>query len=264
MGLADVTVELQVCFIFVTVQKLLFMTLSFIADENECKYRPCDVFAHCTNTLGSFTCSCFPGYVGDGLHCEGNKSYKSKVLFLISMHPVDIDECQDPSIAARCVENAECCNLPANWACKCKPGFEGDGEERCTDIDECARPGSCGINADCHNTPGNYTCLCREGFEGNPYDGCADIDECTHPEACGAGAICTNLEGSHRCDCPEGFDGDARSTGCVDYNECARSPCGRNAQCANEVGTFRCYCPEGFVGDAMTDCQGKKVCFKSK
>lgn len=42
-------------------------------DENECKYRPCDVFAHCTNTLGSFSCTCFPGYIGDGLHCEGNK-----------------------------------------------------------------------------------------------------------------------------------------------------------------------------------------------
>ncbi|KAI8124767.1 Protein HEG like protein 1, partial [Lucilia cuprina] len=42
-----------------------------VQDENECKYRPCDVFAHCTNTLGSFTCTCFPGYRGDGLHCEG-------------------------------------------------------------------------------------------------------------------------------------------------------------------------------------------------
>lgn len=41
------------------------------SDENECKYRPCDVFAHCTNTLGSFACSCFPGYVGDGFHCQG-------------------------------------------------------------------------------------------------------------------------------------------------------------------------------------------------
>lgn len=40
-------------------------------DENECKYRPCDVFAHCTNTLGSFFCTCFPGYQGDGFQCEG-------------------------------------------------------------------------------------------------------------------------------------------------------------------------------------------------
>lgn len=44
---------------------------TFPTDENECKYRPCDVFAHCTNTLGSFMCSCFPGYQGDGFQCEG-------------------------------------------------------------------------------------------------------------------------------------------------------------------------------------------------
>ena len=25
-------------------------------DDNECKYRPCDVFGYCTNTLGSFFC----------------------------------------------------------------------------------------------------------------------------------------------------------------------------------------------------------------
>ncbi|GBM45789.1 hypothetical protein AVEN_208105-1 [Araneus ventricosus] len=41
-------------------------------DENECKYRPCDVFAHCTNTMGSFYCSCFPGYEGDGFECHGS------------------------------------------------------------------------------------------------------------------------------------------------------------------------------------------------
>lgn len=32
-----------------------------IPDENECKFRPCDVFAHCTNTMGSYYCSCYPG-----------------------------------------------------------------------------------------------------------------------------------------------------------------------------------------------------------
>ena len=44
-------------------------------DENECKFRPCDVFAHCTNTMGSFFCSCYPGYEGDGFSCKG------KVMF---------------------------------------------------------------------------------------------------------------------------------------------------------------------------------------
>uniref|UniRef100_A0A182M1U8 EGF-like domain-containing protein n=1 Tax=Anopheles culicifacies TaxID=139723 RepID=A0A182M1U8_9DIPT len=214
-----------------------------VPDENECKYRPCDVFAHCTNTLGSFTCTCFPGYQGDGLHCE------------------DIDECQDPNIAQRCVENAECCNLPAHFVCKCKPGFEGDGEERCADINECLDPQACGLNAECVNLPGNYTCQCREGYYGDPYNGCIDVDECVQPGVCGPGAICTNLEGGYRCDCPQGFDGDARSAqGCLDYDECARSPCGRNALCRNEVGSFRCECQQGFSGDPMTDCQDVDEC----
>ncbi|KAF7264157.1 hypothetical protein GWI33_000523 [Rhynchophorus ferrugineus] len=46
----------------------------------------------------------------------------------------DINECDDPAIAARCVENAECCNLPAHFLCKCKPGFQGDGEAQCTGL----------------------------------------------------------------------------------------------------------------------------------
>lgn len=111
-----------------------FILIICFLDENECKYRPCDVFAHCTNTLGSFSCTCFPGYAGDGLHCEGKMSVNltlGTLLIIQYYNYSDIDECQDPSIIARCVENAECCNLPAHFACKCKPGFEGDGETQC-------------------------------------------------------------------------------------------------------------------------------------
>lgn len=44
---------------------------------------------------------------------------------------LDINECEDPAIASRCVQNAECCNLPSHFLCKCKPGFIGDGEVEC-------------------------------------------------------------------------------------------------------------------------------------
>ena len=54
------------------------------ADENECKYRPCDVFAHCTNTMGSYYCSCFPGYEGDGFSCKG-KFVLSTFSFFLSL-----------------------------------------------------------------------------------------------------------------------------------------------------------------------------------
>lgn len=84
-----------------------------LPDENECKYRPCDVFAHCTNTMGSFYCSCFPGYDGDGFTCH------------------DVNECEVPSLAALCADNAECCNLPGHFVCKCKDGFTGNATQSC-------------------------------------------------------------------------------------------------------------------------------------
>ena len=40
-------------------------------DDNECSFRPCDVFGACTNTLGSYFCSCNQGYTGDGTTCKG-------------------------------------------------------------------------------------------------------------------------------------------------------------------------------------------------
>lgn len=49
------------------------LSCCLLLDVNECKERPCDVFAHCTNTVGSFQCSCFPGYEGDGFTCRGNE-----------------------------------------------------------------------------------------------------------------------------------------------------------------------------------------------
>ena len=46
-----------------------------VLDVNECLTTPCDANAVCTNTLGSFTCVCNPGYSGDGLTCNGSYSH---------------------------------------------------------------------------------------------------------------------------------------------------------------------------------------------
>ena len=44
-----------------------------IADVNECDTQEdnCDEHADCTNTDGSYSCTCRPGFSGDGLTCEG-------------------------------------------------------------------------------------------------------------------------------------------------------------------------------------------------
>ena len=43
------------------------------SDIDECAAgtASCDDDADCINSEGSYTCSCRPGYTGDGKHCEG-------------------------------------------------------------------------------------------------------------------------------------------------------------------------------------------------
>jgi len=43
------------------------------SDIDECAFNNggCAVNANCTNTDGNFTCTCHPGYIGDGLDCTG-------------------------------------------------------------------------------------------------------------------------------------------------------------------------------------------------
>ena len=41
-------------------------------DECLSKIHNCDRNALCKNTEGSFTCTCKPGYKGDGKKCRGN------------------------------------------------------------------------------------------------------------------------------------------------------------------------------------------------
>ena len=35
----------------------------------------CHYHAHCTNTLGSYKCSCNDGFKGNGTYCEGMSSF---------------------------------------------------------------------------------------------------------------------------------------------------------------------------------------------
>ena len=44
---------------------------NFVVDINECdSIHPCNGNANCTDTLGSFICTCNSGFTGDGLTCQ--------------------------------------------------------------------------------------------------------------------------------------------------------------------------------------------------
>ena len=51
---------------------MLMAVKNFLTDVNECNSSPslCDVNAQCMNSKGSYTCSCKPGFSGDGKSCQ--------------------------------------------------------------------------------------------------------------------------------------------------------------------------------------------------
>eukprot|EP00117_Sycon_ciliatum_P014424 scpid27877/ scgid14687/ Fibrillin-2 len=61
---------------------------------------PCSLFANCTNTIGSFFCTCQTGFSGDGFNCA------------------DIDECIAGG-SHNCDANATCSNTQGSFSCSC-------------------------------------------------------------------------------------------------------------------------------------------------
>jgi hypothetical protein len=162
----------------------------------------CHANATCTNTPGSFLCTCLAGYAGDGVTCN------------------DIDECAEGT--HNCDPNATCTNTPGDFTCACNAGYTGNGVV-CADIDECSTgTDNCHANAACTNTPGSFHCACNAGYRGDGVT-CEDIDECaegTHD--CDPNATCANLPGSFDCSCNEGYEGDGRTCDLID--DCPDDP----------------------------------------
>lgn len=251
---------------------------SVCTDNDECTLNTddCSANANCSNTPGSFTCACKPGYEGNGKTCT------------------DVDECTLNT--DDCGANATCTNTDGSFTCGCNSGYVGDGKtctevnpcepgtftcpdnsvcnktglnayecicnsgftkdgSACVDIDECAtNADNCDVEmaADCTNTVGSFTCSCKPGYSGDGTS-CSDIDECAlDTDGCALAADCSNTVGSFVCDCLPGYEGDGFA--CDDINECATDAdnCDLAADCSNTVGSFSCACKPGYAGDGVS------------
>lgn len=53
----------------------------FVPDVDECKQNNCHDDANCSNTDGSYDCTCKSGYIGNGTYCEGKQGSEFSILY---------------------------------------------------------------------------------------------------------------------------------------------------------------------------------------
>ncbi|CAH3183305.1 unnamed protein product, partial [Porites lobata] len=207
----------------------------------ECKtgQHNCHDDADCTNTKRSFTCTCKPGYIGDGVNCT------------------DIDECKTGNDLCD-ADISECKNIKGSYKCVCKRGintgkYTTEHFKICLLKYECKTgQHNCHDDAYCTNTKCSFTCTCKPGYTGDGVN-CADINECeTGNNQCDPDtSLCVNTKGSCKCVCKSGFSKSGHEHKCTDINECETGKHNCNATsllCQNTKGSFRCACREGYSG----------------
>nr|XP_054762095.1 fibrillin-1-like [Lytechinus pictus] len=121
---------------------------SICFDFNECaKNDTNDCDQICENNLGSYTCSCEPGYR----------------LGLDQLSCINFDEC-DAGVDECPPDISTCNNLPGDYNCTCHSGYENMAPKECQDINECElNMDNCNrTEFDCVNIRGNLSCVCKE------------------------------------------------------------------------------------------------------
>ncbi|XP_049718472.1 fibulin-2 isoform X1 [Elephas maximus indicus] len=258
-------------------------------DQDECLLLPGELCQHlCINTVGSYTCACFPGFSlqDDGRTCRPDRD-PPKPEAAPESAPRPPSSPAAPNVIPlpvpqpnTCKDNGPCkqvCSIVGDTAmCSCFPGYAimADGVS-CEDQDECLLGAhDCSRQQFCVNTLGsfycvNHTVLCAEGFILNAHRKCVDINECvTALHTCSRGEHCVNTLGSFHCykalTCESGYtltDGE-----CTDVDECALGThnCQAGFTCQNTKGSFYCQarqrCMVGFLQDPEGNCVDINEC----
>lgn len=111
----------------------------------------CDDAATCETNSWSYSCTCGPGYTGDGLGSDGCN---------------DINECTLET--HNCNINAKCTNTLGSFSCTCQDNYYGDGLLRC-DYTECldGLKGGDEVGYDCGGSCASPCTICPTPSDGS-------------------------------------------------------------------------------------------------
>ena len=65
-----------------------------ILDIDECTSSPCSINSTCNNTVGSYSCICKNGFIGNGTHCTGMKGpivYDNRQILSLSQYYISFN-----------------------------------------------------------------------------------------------------------------------------------------------------------------------------
>ena len=98
-------------------------------DINECTLNidNCNANAVCADTEGSFTCTCNPGYQGDGVTCTSEFLYYQLHLACGLTCSTLIIGTQICGVSDNCDVNAICTEIGNSFQCECNSGYTGSG-----------------------------------------------------------------------------------------------------------------------------------------
>ncbi|XP_060585286.1 protein jagged-1b-like, partial [Ruditapes philippinarum] len=142
-------------------------------DFDECNLGdPCHHRGSCLNTIGSYRCKCFDGWLGEDEHCgkiDNSTSFRKCATGYMG------EWCEDLCLTnSSCRQNGVCQKRGRGLRCICSPGWIG---RNCTtDVNECSRNPCKNTAMTCINIPGSFDCQCFKGWEGINCD--SDINEC--------------------------------------------------------------------------------------
>ncbi|XP_019521800.1 PREDICTED: delta-like protein 3 [Hipposideros armiger] len=184
-----------------------------------CDGNPCANGGSCSETLGSFECTCPRGFYG--LRCE-----------------VSGVTCADGPCfnGGLCVGGAD---PDSAYICHCPPSFQGSNCEK--RVDRCSLQ-PCRNGGLCLDLGHALRCRCRAGFAGPRCE--HDLDDCAG-RACANGGTCLEGGGARRCSCALGFGGrDCRERA----DPCSSRPCAHGGRCYAHFSGLVCACAPGYMG----------------